>query len=224
MRLLSFALAAVIVAMVNYGAYFYQQRYQPAVKALAALKAREEGCRQRLAALEQDKRALADQLEGARQALASYEGQVTRIQEEHTQRLQELQQALQEKDRLIQELQDRLSQQIKASARVQREGERMREEIERLKTAVRAAEAHAYMLEQMGVKKQKALEAQREEQVEALQEKDRRIQELELRARALEEDRARLEEALLACQKENGELRKTVEELSQVQLASPKGP
>ncbi len=217
MRFVSYILAAAVVAMAGYGAYVYQERYRPALKEA-------QDCRARLASLEEDYQHLQAKLEKAEQRLASHEADLAHVQEDYTRRIQELQKAVQEKDQLIQELQSRLSQQIKASARVQQENEKMKEEIERLKTALQAAEAHAYMLEQVGVKKQKALEIQREEQLDALRKKDQRIQELEMRLGALEETRDKLEAALQQCRKDNAELKKAVEEISNKQLAADKAP
>jgi chromosome segregation ATPase len=129
------------------------------------------------------------------QARTAAQQELAEVQSRHTQALQELQASVHEKDSLIQELQTRFAHLAKDSAEKQKDKESLEREVERLKTALDAARARAYMLEQTQVRKQQVLEAQQEEGVEDLSQKDRMIQDLMARVNTMERERSALAKA-----------------------------
>ncbi len=129
------------------------------------------------------------------QARTAAQQELAEMQSRHTQALQELQASVHEKDSLIQELQTRFAHLAKDSAEKQKDKESLEREVERLKTALDAARARAYMLEQTQVRKQQVLEAQQEQGVEDLSQKDRMIQDLMARVNAMERERSTLAKA-----------------------------
>jgi chromosome segregation ATPase len=151
-----------------------------------------ETCLSEKGQLEEAKAAAQKQASDWEQQLFNQKRAVAEVQEHHNQTLQDLQNSISEKDQLIQELQTRLSRLAKDAADKQEDKKGLARDVEQLKTALEAARAHAYMLEQERTRKQEALEAQREEGIDDLKQKDDMIQRLQEHVQHLEHERAEL--------------------------------
>jgi chromosome segregation ATPase len=126
------------------------------------------------------------------QARAVAQRELADLQAQHTQGLQQMQATLREKDAFIQELQTRFANLVKDTAEKQKAKESLEQEVDRLKTALDASRARASLLEQAQLKKQQTLEAQQEQGVDDLQQKDGMIQHLLARVAFLERERSAL--------------------------------
>jgi chromosome segregation ATPase len=166
------------------------------------------------AELESARQADQKNLQYLSQVRVAAQREIADVQVRHTEALQQLQTALREKDAIIQELQTRLSHLAKDSAEKQKAKESLEQDVERLKTALDASRARSYALEQAQLKKQQVLEAQQEQGVDELQQKDKMIQDLLGRVASLERERSGLTRA------RSGEARKAQENLDSLKRAA----
>jgi chromosome segregation ATPase len=164
----------------------------------------------RLAESQKARREVQQQLSQAR---AASQAELADLQAQHTQGLQQMQATVREKDAFIQELQTRFANLVKDTAEKQKAKESLEREVEHLKTALDASRARAYMLEQAQLKKQQVLEAQQEQGVDDLQQKDGMIQDLAARVASLERERSTLTKT------RNEEAQKHKEELDSLKKA-----